>query len=235
MASTPLTPPSVEAAGRALAPVAPETLEWPTIFDEPEAVDRAWLEFVAGRESDERVLLQRGLTFARTWHGDQTRRGGLAPYWVHPVRVAMELSRWNEATPDRLMAALLHDTVEDTEATIGEIRVNFGHDVATLVSWLTAPPSEERAALAAYYERMKRDAPDAVIVLKLADRSDNLRSIQALVMRTGEPYRRWAGLYLASTQRQILPLTGRAPSVARAGLLAAIADLAPFVSDFTEG
>ena len=82
---------------------------------------------------------------------------------------------------------------------------------------------------------MKRDAPEPVIVLKLADRYDNLRSIQALVMRTGEPYRRWAGLYLAATQRQILPLADRAPSIARAGLLAAIADLAPLVSDFTEG
>ena len=230
-----MTPPSVEAAGRALARVAPETLEWPTVFDEPEAVEREWREFVAGQPSDERALLGRGLEFARAYHRGQTRRGGLAPYWVHPVRVAMELGRWNEATPDRLMTALLHDTVEDTEATVGDIRTNFGPDVATLVSWLTAPPSEERAALAAYYERMRRDGPDSAIVLKLADRSDNLRSIQALVMRTGEPYRRWAGLYLASTQRQILPLADRAPSVARASLLAAIADLAPFVSDFTEG
>ncbi len=214
--------------------MAPETLEWPTIFDEPDAVELAWLDFVATRPGD-RALLQRGLAFARVAHGEQTRRGGLAPYWVHPVRVAIELGRWNEATPDRLMAALLHDTVEDTEATVGEIRAKFGQDVATLVSWLTAPPSEERTALVAYYARMKRDAPEPVIVLKLADRSDNLRSIQALVMRTGEPYRRWAGLYLAATQRQILPLADRAPSIARAGLLAAIADLAPLVSDFTEG
>lgn len=215
--------------------MAPEELAWPSVFDEPDTVDRAWVEFVARRPSEERRLLQRGLAFARARHGDQTRRGGLAPYWVHPVRVALELARWQEDTPEGLVAALLHDTVEDTETTIGEIRAGFGHEVGGLVAWLTAPPSESGADLRTYYARMRREAPVPVVTLKLADRADNLRSIQALVMRTGEPFRRWAGGYLDRTRRLILPMASRAPSVARSALVAAVADLAPLVDDFTEG
>ena len=65
----------------------------------------------------------------------------------------------------------------------------------------------------------------------IADRVDNLRSIQALVMRTGERYRRWAGSYLRRTVWQVLPLAAGAPSVARVALVTAMADLAPLVDD----
>ena len=68
-------------------------------------------------------------------------------------------------------------------------------------------------------------------ILKLADRVDNLRSIQALVMRTGERYRAWAGHYLRRTIWQVLPLAAGAPSVARVALVTAMADLAPLVDD----
>ena len=73
-------------------------------------------------------------------------------------------------------------------------------------------------------------------MLKIADRVDNLRSIQALVMRTGERYKHWAGTYLRRTTWQVLPLAAGAPSVARVALVTAMADLAPLVDDdgFTE-
>ena len=84
--------------------------------------------------------------------------------------------------PEVLQAALLHDTVEDTHTSIEEIRVGFGEEVAELVDWLTAPDGE--ADLRDYYDRLQAAAPLDVQLLKLADRVDNLRSIQALVMRT---------------------------------------------------
>ena len=59
---------------------------------------------------------------------------------------------------------------------------------------------------------------------------DNLRSIQALVMRTGDRHRRWAGAYLGRTAWQVLPLAAAAPSTARVDLLTAMADLAPLVA-----
>ena len=194
-----------------------------------------WTDFVAGLpDPAERQALARALAFARARHGSQFRRGSDTPYWVHLVRVAMELARWGETSPVLLQAALLHDTVEDTPTSVGEIRTGFGPEVADLVDWLTAP--EDADAQREYYTRLQAKAPFEAQLLKLADRIDNLRSIQALVMRTGERYRRWAGAYLRRTVWQVLPLAAGAPSVARVALVTAMADLAPLVDEggFTE-
>lgn len=126
-------------------------------------------------------------------------------------------------------AALLHDVIEDTPTTYAEVLEGFGPDVAGLVEWLTAPPGGDEEVLAAYYARLHDEGPPEAHVLKLADRTDNLRSIQALVMRTGDHYRRWAGRYLEATQRQVVPLAAGAPSIARVTLVTAMADLAPLV------
>jgi GTP pyrophosphokinase len=226
MSSTPLRPPS---PNQAQAPAGGSS-GWPGLFDSPDTVDRVWTDFVAGIDDDgRRADLRRALAFARARHGAQTRRGSSTPYWVHLVRVAMELARWGEGAAPLLQAALLHDTVEDTATSIDEIRVGFGPVVADLVDWLTAPddPVEERH----YYHRLLTRGPDRARMLKLADRVDNLRSIQALVMRTGPRYRRWAGSYLNRTNWQVLPLAAGAPSVARVALVSAMADLAPLVDD----
>lgn len=234
MSSTPLRPPAVSDVGGG-GPSSPQGRAWPGTFDAPVTVERVWTDFVAAiPDPADRQTLARALAFARARHGSQFRRGSDTPYWVHLVRVAMELADWREATPARLQAALLHDTVEDTRTSIDEIRVGFGAEVADLVDWLTAP--DDHGRLPAYYERLRTSAPFAAQVLKIADRVDNLRSIQALVMRTGEIHRAWAGRYLARTHWQVLPLVGTAPSQARVALVTAMADLAPLVEDssFTE-
>jgi len=229
MGPAPLRPPSVDEAADALAPVMPVPIEWPTIFDAPSAVERAWTDFVANRPHAEMIVLRQALAFARARHGSQTRRGGTAPYWVHLVRVGMELATWRAATPVLLTAALLHDVVEDTPTTIQEVAAGFGGDVATLVEWMTVIEPAPEAHLRAYYERLASEAPAPAHILKIADRVDNLRSIQALVMRTGNRHRAWAGRYLQRTHWQVLPLVGGAPSQARVALFSAMADLAPIV------
>jgi guanosine-3',5'-bis(diphosphate) 3'-pyrophosphohydrolase len=236
MNPTPLRPPSLEESSEALAHVAPQELAWPTVFDTPSTVERVWTEFVAHQPDEERVALRLALAFARARHGRQTRRGSDTPYWVHLVRVAMELAQWGVATPAMLQAALLHDLVEDTETTDVELRAGFGEEVAGLVRWLTCPTDTSLEGLRDYYARLQAEAPPEVRLLKLADRIDNLRSIQALVMRTGERHRRWAGRYLERTAWQVMPLAASAPSVARVALVTAMADLAPLVGSegFTE-
>lgn len=213
-----------------MAPIAPVALAWPTVFDTPAAVDRAWVDFAANHPADERTALRQALAFARARHGDQWRRGSETPYWVHLVRVALELARWGQDTPVLVQAALLHDVVEDTPTSQEEVLEGFGPDVAGLVAWLTAPPSREAPACEAYYARLADEGPPEAHVLKLADRTDNLRSIQALVMRTGDRHRRWAGRYLERTQAQVVPLTADAPSIARVTLFTAMADLAPLIA-----
>lgn len=229
MAPTPLRPPAISDVGEG-GPSSVEGRAWPGVFDAPDAVERVWTDFVAALpDPGQRTALRQALAFARARHGAQFRRGSPTPYWVHLVRVAMELQGWGETSPALLQAALLHDTVEDTRTTIGEIRVGFGAEVADIVDWLTAPSGPDE--LPAYYERLRTSAPYEVRVLKIADRVDNLRSIQALVMRTGERYRHWAGTYLRRTVWQVLPLAAAAPSVARVALVTAMADLAPLVDD----
>lgn len=214
-----------------MTPIAPVVLAWPTAFDTSEAVERAWVDFAANHPPSERTALRQALAFARARHGEQCRRGSDTPYWVHLVRVGLELARWGETSPVLFQSALLHDVVEDTSTTIAEVHEGFGSEVAELVEWLTAPPSHDDDAVTAYYARLASDGPPAAHVLKLADRTDNLRSIQALVMRSGGRHRRWAGTYLAKTQAQVVPLTADAPSIARVALVTAMADLAPLVDD----
>ncbi len=229
MGSTPLRPPSISDEGGE-GPSSESGQAWPGTFDAAVTVERVWTDFVAALpDPEQRTALQQALAFARARHADQTRRGSDTPYWVHLVRVAMELARWGERSSVLLQAALLHDTVEDTHTTIEEIRTGFGAEVADLVDWLTAPADTE--SLRVYYERLRTQAPPEVQVIKIADRTDNLRSIQALVMRTGERYRVWAGAYLGRTVWQVLPLAAGASSVARVALVTAMADLAPLVDD----
>lgn len=228
MSATPLRPPSPRELGEA-AGAGAGAGAWPGVFDSPETVERVWTDFVAAiDDSQRRADLRRALAFARARHGDQTRRGSDTPYWVHLVRVAMELARWGAGDAPMLQAALLHDTVEDTSTRIDEIAAGFGDEVADLVHWLTAP--DVPAEIAPYYRRLLTEGPPRAQLLKLADRVDNVRSIQALVLRTGDTYRRWAASYLRRTEWQVLPLAADAPSVARVALVSAMADLAPLVA-----
>ncbi len=229
MTPSPLQPPTIDEAGDALTGGAPIALAWPTVFDTPTAVERAWVDFVAAHPPDERTDFRRALAFARARHGEQTRRGSDTPYWVHLVRVALELAQWGEADPVLVQAALLHDVVEDTPTTLNEVTEGFGVQVGVLVDWLTAPHSSDREATAHYYLRLLEDGPRDSHTLKLADRTDNLRSIQALVMRTGDEFRRWAGRYLRDTSRDVAPLAEDASSIARVSLVTAMADLATMV------
>src|SRR5688572_11626604 len=80
-------------------------------------------------------LLNRAYVYAMRAHGEQTRASG-DPYFSHPLEVAAILTnlKLDDAT---IVAALLHDTIEDTEATRAEIDQIFGHEIGLLVEGLT--------------------------------------------------------------------------------------------------
>lgn len=223
-------------SGEALAPIAPQHLAWPTHFDTAADVEDAWERALATRPAGDRRTLVRADAFGRERHEGQMRRGSDTPYWIHPVRVAMGLMQWGVTDRDVLVAALLHDVVEDTVTTPEDVRGAFGARAENLVVWLTAPDGRMGDAVMAYYRRLLEQGPPDAHLIKIADRSDNLRSIQALVMRTGDRHRRWAGAYLNRTQWQVLPLVAGAPSRARVALVTAMADLAPMMepAGFTE-
>lgn len=114
--------------------------------------------------------------FAQTKHEGQTRKFTGTPYFRHPkgvARIIEDLTR----DEDMIIAALLHDTVEDCGVSIETIRQRFGLQVAAYVDELTSKKEEYEAAggKAKYLAKKMWKMSDNTLVLKLADRIDNLR------------------------------------------------------------
>jgi GTP pyrophosphokinase len=129
-------------------------------------------------------LIRRAYLFAAEAHAEQTRASG-EPYVSHSVAVAQVLTGFRLDTPT-IVAALLHDVPEDTPHTIDEIREKFGPEVAALVDGVTKlgriqwKSREERQAenLRKMFLAMASDI--RIILIKLADRVHNMRTIQYL-------------------------------------------------------
>src|ERR671930_359855 len=132
----------------------------------------------------DRDLLERAFVFASERHEGQQRRSG-EDFILHPLGVAQilaELGR-DDAT---LAAALVHDVVEDTHASLEEVRAEFGEEIATLVEGVTKLTriqfqSREQAQAENYRKMVMAMAEDyRVILIKLADRLHNMRTIEYL-------------------------------------------------------
>lgn len=127
------------------------------------------------------ALLNRGYVYAMKAHGTQTRASG-DPYFSHPLEVAAILTdlRLDDAT---IVAALLHDTIEDTDATRAEIDALFGEQIGGLVEGLTKLKKLDLVTKeAAQAENLRRlllaiAADVRVLLVKLADRLHNMRTL----------------------------------------------------------
>ncbi|XRQ05709.1 HD domain-containing protein [Actinomadura welshii] len=161
-----------------------------------------------GNEIDLEAL-GRAAEAAQRWHGDQRRPTG-DPYVEHLLEALEVLVRGPGVTDLQILsAALLHDVVEDTAATVSDVEDEFGPEVAELVDWVTKPPAgsagrqAKRAAKAAYLRRL-RDAPREAVLVKLADRASN---VQTLDRMPADFQRR----YYAETMTYIVPLAEPEP------------------------
>src|SRR5438445_2422309 len=126
-------------------------------------------------------LLNRAYVYAMKAHGSQTRASG-DPYFSHPLEVAAILTdlKLDDAT---IVAALLHDTIEDTEATRAEIDEKFGHEIGALVDGLTKLKKLDLVTREAKQAENLRKlllaiaADVRVLLIKLADRLHNMRTL----------------------------------------------------------
>src|ERR1700731_2017082 len=126
-------------------------------------------------------LLNRAYVYAMKAHGTQTRASG-DPYFSHPLEVAAILTdlKLDDAT---IVAAVLHDTIEDTAATREEIEHLFGSEIATLVEGLTklkkldlvTKEAKQAENLRKLLLAIADDVP--VLLIKLADRLHNMRAL----------------------------------------------------------
>ncbi|HEY0995498.1 MAG TPA: HD domain-containing protein [Gemmatimonadaceae bacterium] len=124
-------------------------------------------------------LLLAAAHFAAERHEQQRRKGGdQVPYINHPIRVAHLLAETGGITdPDVLAAALLHDTIEDTDTTAGELRARFGDRITALVLEMSDDKGLEKGERKA---RQVRDAPHKSAearCIKLADKTANVHDI----------------------------------------------------------
>ncbi len=132
----------------------------------------------------DRVLLFKAYDFAKEAHANQKRASG-EPYFIHPCEVAEILIDLglDAAT---IAAALLHDVIEDTSATEEDIRTEFGEEVLSLVSGVTklekiefkSKEDENAENFRKIFVAMAKDV--RVIIIKLADRLHNMRSLNFL-------------------------------------------------------
>ncbi len=132
----------------------------------------------------DKALIQKAYIFAKNSHGSQKRHSG-EPYFTHPVTVAKILTEL-KVDDDTIVAALLHDTVEDTEVTSQDIENEFGSNIAKLVDGVT------KLSIISNYSANERIAENfrkltiamsediRVLLIKLADRLHNLRTLHFL-------------------------------------------------------
>ncbi|HXB16374.1 MAG TPA: bifunctional (p)ppGpp synthetase/guanosine-3',5'-bis(diphosphate) 3'-pyrophosphohydrolase [Solirubrobacteraceae bacterium] len=132
----------------------------------------------------DRARVQDAFVFACEHHAAQRRKSG-EEFIVHPVGVARICASMRLDT-ETLCAALLHDTVEDTSASIEEVRERFGEEIAGIVDGVTKLKgitfqSRDEAQASNYRKMMVAMATDVrVILIKLADRLHNMRTIEAM-------------------------------------------------------
>lgn len=140
-------------------------------------------------DEDQLLELESAIDFATKAHLGQKRKTG-EPYIIHPLAVAGTLVDWGMDI-DSVLAGVLHDTVEDTDATAEEIEGLFGKDVAFLVEGVTKV-SQARSGMQDLQEYLPQTKDNLsklliavgqdvrVIIIKLADRLHNLETLKAM-------------------------------------------------------
>jgi myo-inositol-1(or 4)-monophosphatase len=128
------------------------------------------------------ALLDRAIVFALRAHAGTERRGKGFPYIVHPLE-AVTIVATMTSDQELLAAAALHDTVEDTDVTIDQIRAEFGDRIASLVAADSDMPVQDMNAEDSWYvrkqaaiDRIAASSHDAKIVA-MGDKLSNMRAI----------------------------------------------------------
>lgn len=130
-------------------------------------------------------LITRAFEYAKNAHKGIKRRSG-EPYIMHPLAVARIVVNEIGLGSTSICAALLHDVVEDTDATVEDIEELFGHKIASIVNGLTKISGgifgENTSAQAENFRRLILTIPEdlRVILVKMADRLHNMRTLGSM-------------------------------------------------------
>ncbi len=174
--------PVTTAAGAVAEPLVDEPQQRPDPDDEPAFL--AFIDSLSYLPPEEVQIVRRAYRFSEQAHRGQMRLSG-DPYITHPLAVASALAEW-QMDVEGLVAALLHDVMEDTAVSKGEIAREFGRPVADLVDGLSKLDkiefqSHEEAQAENFRKMLMAMARDLrVVLIKLSDRRHNLQTMAAL-------------------------------------------------------
>lgn len=168
--------------------------------------------------------IRSGYYFAEKAHSSQTRKSG-EPYIIHPIAVARIIGEELMLGADAIIAAFLHDVVEDTPITGDDIEKVFGTSVKTLVLAVTKDKKEsENTVQVGNYKRILESINDDIraLLIKLADRLHNMRTLESMkpvkqMKIAGEtdyfyaPIANRLGLYHIKTELENLSFRYRCP------------------------
>lgn len=148
-----------------------------------ERVDKLYSVLEKSVSAEDMIRIKDAFQLAEKAHRNQYRKSGL-PYIIHPVEVALIVAEELELGPNPVIAALLHDVVEDTPYTIEDVRSIFGDDVAFLVDIVTKKKKEKYSHskqvdnFRQLLESMQFDV--RAVLIKLADRLHNMRTLESM-------------------------------------------------------
>ena len=132
-------------------------------------------------------LEESALRFAKKNHKAQVRKGSVRPYITHCMEVARILHK-NGYSEEIVVAGLLHDTVEDTEVTLEDLRRKYGEEISNLVKYVTEDKSpglswEKRKVM---YIKNLTDAPEGSVVVSAADKLHNVTEMLQDWLKVGD-------------------------------------------------
>ena len=147
-------------------------------------VENLFEKLINGYSKDETALLKKAFDLALAGHSNQKRHSG-EPYITHPLHVAIYLSNLSMDI-ESIVAAILHDLIEDTDITYNQLKKEFGKEIADIVDGVTKLDkinynSKEEAKADAIRKMVIAMSKDIrVLILKLADRLHNIETIDYL-------------------------------------------------------
>lgn len=134
---------------------------------------------------NEKTMYEEALEFATKMHSGQVRTGNNSkpyPYIIHPITVSRYVDQYmgdDFELEKYKTVAILHDTIEDTDATYDDIKNKFGKKIADLVLSLTNnPEKEEKLGKDVYLSKKMLKLTDKLLTVKLCDRLDNVNSLK---------------------------------------------------------
>jgi HD domain len=181
-----------------------------TWLTEDEKEEPGFMEKFRNIKHQQKLEIAQAISFAKHHHGDQKRKYSDAPYFQdHCLEVYDMIRNLPSASHSQMIAAILHDVVEDTPVSIHDISMEFGENVGRIVAGMTdvSRPEDGNRKLRKQkdLEHTAEQKPD-VKTVKLADLISNSRSIFGYAMQGNKDAKAFAKLYSQEKERLMMVL-----------------------------